>query len=76
VHSDERSFYWRLSAGKPRFFATAVRRARAAHRSRIDELLGKVDLAEAASRRFSDYSSGMKQRLAIARALLHDRPSS
>jgi len=42
--------------------------------ARIDELLARVDLLEAADRRFSDYSSGMKQRLAIARSLLHDPP--
>src|SRR6185436_15993655 len=38
------------------------------------ELLRRVDLVDAADRRFADYSSGMKQRLAIARALLHDPP--
>ncbi len=40
----------------------------------MDDLLQRVDLAEKASQPFSGYSSGMKQRLAIARALLHDPP--
>jgi ABC-2 type transport system ATP-binding protein len=75
VHSDERSFYWRLSGrDNLRFFARLYDVPGKRIESRIDELLHKVGLAEAAPRRFSDYSSGMKQRLAIARALLHDPP--
>jgi len=75
VHSDERSFYWRLSGrDNLRFFARLYDVPGKRIESRIDELLLKVDLAAAAPRRFSDYSSGMKQRLAIARALLHDPP--
>jgi ABC-2 type transport system ATP-binding protein len=75
VHSDERSFYWRLSGLENlRFFARLYDVPRARTEARIAELLRKVDLTEAAPRRFSDYSSGMKQRLAIARALLHDPP--
>jgi ABC-2 type transport system ATP-binding protein len=75
VHSDERSFYWRLSGrDNLRFFARLYDVPGKRIESRIDELLLKVDLADAAPRRFSDYSSGMKQRLAIARALLHDPP--
>ncbi|NIM63118.1 MAG: ATP-binding cassette domain-containing protein, partial [Acidobacteria bacterium] len=42
--------------------------------ARIDELLARVDMTGAADRPFSGYSSGMKQRMAIARALLHDPP--
>ncbi len=75
VHTDERSFYWRLSGrDNLRFFARLYDVPGRRIDSRIDALLAKVDLADAASRRFSDYSSGMKQRLAIARALLHDPP--
>ena len=75
VHSDERSFYWRLSGRENmRFFARLYDVPGKRIEPRIDELLRKVDLVEAAPRRFSDYSSGMKQRLAIARALLHDPP--
>jgi ABC-2 type transport system ATP-binding protein len=75
VHSDERSFYWRLSGRENmRFFARLYDVPGPRIDARIDELLAKVDLVEAADRRFSGYSSGMKQRLAIARALLHDPP--
>jgi ABC-2 type transport system ATP-binding protein len=75
VHSDERSFYWRLSGRENlKFFARLYDVPGSRIKSRIDELLAKVDLLEAADRAFSGYSSGMKQRLAIARALLHDPP--
>ena len=75
VHSDERSFYWRLSGRENmRFFARLYDVPSRVLNGRIDELLTRVDLTEAADRRFSDYSSGMKQRLAVARALLHDPP--
>jgi len=75
VHSDERSFYWRLTGRENmRFFARLYDVPGRRIEARIDELLRRVDLVEAADRRFSGYSSGMKQRLAIARALLHDPP--
>jgi ABC-2 type transport system ATP-binding protein len=40
-------------------------------RQRVDELLERVDLVEASSRATKTYSSGMKQRLLIARALIN-----
>ncbi|MEA2530640.1 MAG: type transport system ATP-binding protein, partial [Thermomicrobiales bacterium] len=39
--------------------------------SRVEELLAQVDLAAAAKRRVKTYSTGMKQRLLIARALIN-----
>jgi len=75
VHSDERSFYWRLSARENlRFFARLYDVPRRRTEARIAELLERVDLTAAADRPFSGFSSGMKQRVAIARALLHDPP--
>jgi ABC-2 type transport system ATP-binding protein len=75
VNTDERSFYWRLSGAENlRFFATLYDVPRARFESRIAELLELVDMAHAADQRFAEYSAGMKQRLAIARALLHDPP--
>jgi ABC-2 type transport system ATP-binding protein len=75
VHTDERSFYWRLSARENlRFFARLYDVPGRRIESRIDELLARVDMTEAADRPFSEYSSGMKQRVAITRALLHDPP--
>ncbi|MER5731818.1 ABC transporter ATP-binding protein [Streptomyces sp. NPDC002138] len=41
---------------------------------RVEEVLEEVGLAEAAARRISGYSLGMKQRLGIAGALLGDPP--
>ena len=40
--------------------------------ARIDEVLDLVDLADAADRRVGGYSLGMRQRLGLATALLHD----
>jgi ABC-2 type transport system ATP-binding protein len=73
VTSDERSFYWRLTGRQNlEFFATLYNLKGRALRARVDELLTLVDLTADADRRFDAYSSGMKQRLAVARGLLHD----
>jgi ABC-2 type transport system ATP-binding protein len=45
-----------------------------ASRKRADELLEYVGLAEADGKRTADYSLGMRQRLAVATALLGDPP--
>jgi ABC-2 type transport system ATP-binding protein len=75
VHTDERSFYWRLSGRENlRFFARLYDVPGRRIEARIGELLERVGMTEAADRPFSGYSSGMKQRCAIARALLHDPP--
>jgi ABC-2 type transport system ATP-binding protein len=75
AQSDERSFYWRLTARENlRFFARLYDIEGRRIDARIDELLQVVQMTEAADRPFSGYSSGMKQRIAIARALLHDPP--
>lgn len=46
----------------------------AARKRRIDEMLDLVGLAEARKRRIGGFSGGMKQRLGIAQALLHQPP--
>lgn len=73
VLNEERSFYWRLSGRQNlRFFGALDNLHGADLEKRIDELLGLVEMDEAADVRVSNYSSGMKQRLAIARGLLAD----
>ncbi len=73
VLNEERSFYWRLTGPQNlEFFAALCNlRRRDAHR-RIAELLELVGLADAQDVRVSDYSCGMRQRLAIARGMLPD----
>jgi len=73
VVNDERSFYWRLNARQNlSFFATLNNLSSPVKERRIEEVLNIVELDRDANRRFSDYSTGMKQRLAIARGLLSD----
>jgi ABC-2 type transport system ATP-binding protein len=73
VSSEERSFYWRLTGRQNlEFFAALYHIPPSAARRRIDSLLQQVGLAEHADRPFRTYSSGMRQKLAIARGLLHE----
>jgi len=71
VLADERSFHWRLSAGENlEFFANLQGMRGAAARDRITSLLHDLDLLDAGTRPFGQFSTGMRQRMAIARALL------
>jgi ABC-2 type transport system ATP-binding protein len=72
---DERAHYWRLSGRRNlMFFAALVGLSRREAAPRTHELLEEVRLTEAADRRVGEYSSGMKARLSLARALLADPP--
>lgn len=72
VVSDERSFFWRLSVRRNLDFFAALYGLHGSDASaRIKTVLKDVDLLDRAQQRFSDLSSGIRQRLAIARALLH-----
>lgn len=43
-------------------------------KARVDQLLAKFGLDEGRHRKIAEYSKGMRQKLALARALLHDPP--
>jgi len=71
VIPDERSLLWRLSARENLvFFAGLYGYGGAAREARVVELLDIVGLADAGTKMVGQFSSGMKQRLLIARALL------
>jgi ABC-2 type transport system ATP-binding protein len=72
---DERSLYWRLTGRQNLCFFAALqgmRRRQAAERAA--QLLLAAGLEEAGDRRVLGYSSGMRARLLLARALLSDPP--
>lgn len=72
VTSDERSFYWRLTGWQNlEFFANLNSLFNQESRYQIRQVLELVDLMEFANQSFQTYSTGMRQRLAIARALLN-----
>jgi ABC-2 type transport system ATP-binding protein len=71
VVNEERSFYWRLTGRQNLgFFATLNNLSPSQAEKRIDELITLTGLDGDADRIFKDYSTGMKQRLAIARGLI------
>ena len=71
VTCDERSFYWRLTGMQNlHFFASLYGLSRREADERIGPLLETLGLTAAAGRPYQGYSSGMKQKLAIARGLL------
>lgn len=73
ITCDERSFYWRLTGRHNlEFFATLCGLPTLLARERVQALLEMLNLAAAADQPYQEYSSGMKQKLAIARGLLGD----
>lgn len=73
VMNEERSFYWRLTGRENlEFFGSLDGLHGKVLRSRIDELLEMVGIAGDLKTQVGAYSSGMKQRLAMARGLLSD----
>ncbi|MFV0390181.1 MAG: ABC transporter ATP-binding protein [Pyrinomonadaceae bacterium] len=73
--AEERSFYWRLTCSQNLlFFARLYGMDDRTAKFRINELYEQLDLKDLANRRFSDLSTGNKQRLAVARALIAKPP--
>lgn len=72
VTSDERSFYWRLSGRQNlEFFSHLHGIPPREIRARVEAVLDQVGMLEAAEKSFQMYSTGMRQRISIARALLN-----
>ncbi len=75
VFGGDRGLYDRLSGlDNLRYFADVYRVPAREQRPRIDELLELVGLKGRERERVEGYSRGMRQRLHIARGLLHDPP--
>jgi ABC-2 type transport system ATP-binding protein len=71
--SGERTLYWKLT-GKDnlKFFAALYGLAGKERDKRIDYLMELLELKDVETERVEKYSSGMKQKISLARALLHD----
>ena len=73
VSPEERSLNWRLTGLENLYFyATLYELPRKEVKKRVHDLLSVVGLTESAGRRVGQYSSGMRQRLSIARGLMAD----
>ncbi len=73
VLTEQHGLYMRMSAIEYLdFFGQVYSLSPAARKSRSDHLLEYFGLAEAAQRRIGEYSKGMRQKLALARAMMHD----
>jgi ABC-2 type transport system ATP-binding protein len=73
IFGGERGLYWRLSGiDNLRYFASLYHVDPQVAKKRIPYLLEMVGLQERGNERVEGYSRGMKQRLHVARTLLHD----
>jgi ABC-2 type transport system ATP-binding protein len=73
IFGGERGLYWRLSGiDNLRYFATLYQVDPEISKKRIPYLLELVGLKDRGNEKVEGYSRGMKQRLHIARTLLHD----
>ncbi|MFZ5808268.1 MAG: ATP-binding cassette domain-containing protein [Chloroflexota bacterium] len=75
VLTEQHGLYPRMTAQEYLdFFGRAYRMDSRRRKARIDELLDFFGLAADRHKRLGQYSKGMRQKLALARALLHDPP--
>jgi ABC-2 type transport system ATP-binding protein len=75
VVGGERTLYWKLTArDNLTYFSSLYKMPKKLAKKRIEELLETFKLSNRADERLEDYSTGMRQKVAIARALLHDPP--
>lgn len=73
MFNEERSFFWRLTGAQNlEFFGALDNLYGEELKNRIDRLMALVGLESARDQVVSGYSSGMKQRLALARGLIAD----
>lgn len=71
--SGERSLYWKLSAyDNLKFFAALYGLDNKLRDKRIEYLMELLELKDVQHERIEKYSSGMKQKISLARALIHD----
>lgn len=75
VLAGERSIYWKLTARENlEYFAALYHLPPRVARHRIDDLLKRMELKDRANDLVEKFSTGMKQRVAISRALLARPP--
>lgn len=75
VLGGERAVYWRLTGRENLLYAAALHGVPpAVAEARVSSLLRMVDLSDRADDLVERYSTGMRQRLALARALVPDPP--
>ncbi|HPH98085.1 MAG TPA: ATP-binding cassette domain-containing protein [Anaerolineaceae bacterium] len=75
VLAGERSIYWKLSGRENlTYFAALNHIPPAVAKKRVDDLIERMELKERADELVEKYSTGMRQRIAISRALLARPP--
>ena len=75
VLTEQHGLYFRMRSEEYLdFFGELYGLTPAARRRRAVQLLERFGMAEAAGKRLGEYSKGMRQKLALIRALLHDPP--
>jgi ABC-2 type transport system ATP-binding protein len=73
VLTEQHGLYMRMTANEYLdFFGQVYGLSPSARKNRSDTMLEYFGLAEAAHRRIGEYSKGMRQKLALARAMMHD----
>ena len=74
LEQDPRAYGWMTGREQLRFVGRLHGMQGAALERAVDDILDRLDLADAADRRAGGYSGGMLQRLGIAGALIHRPP--